>query len=55
MKLIIFLLNLNLCGADYFGKNCENNDPNLVYNGCSIKKEVFDYCYITTGLSIGIF
>ena len=55
MKLIILLLNLNLSGAEYFGKNCENKEANLVDNGCSIRQGVFTDCYITTGLSIGIF
>ena len=55
IKIIILLLNLNFCGAEYIGLNCENKDANLVYNGCSITKGVFTDCYITTGLSIGIF
>ena len=55
MKIIILLLNLNVCGAEYIGLNCENKDANLVYNGCSKRQGVFTDCYITTGLSIGIF
>ena len=55
VKIIILLLNLNVCGAEYIGLNCENKDANLVYNGCSITKEVFTNFYITTGLSIGFF
>ena len=55
MKIIILLFNLNFCGADYIGYNCENKDENLEYNGCSIETDVLTECYITTGLSIGIF